>query len=131
MNTTLLDKPATLSRLGNLSACPEEDLIRDLTFAHGLILARKGKQKSALGGVTVTSLRAKLDAAAFRLADDNTPETYTAWRTAWTTLQERADAQEGLEYHYLEQFAEAVRGYLSTRGVRVSCKGDGTVSVRR
>lgn len=131
MNASMLDKKATLNRLGNLGAEPEATLVNDLATAHKLIRQRKGVQKATLDGETVKDLRAALDAAGVALSAENTPDTYRAWKIAHDKLAARADSQAGLEYHYLETFRDAVRAVLGSKGIAVSLKGDGTVSIKR
>lgn len=136
MNATMLDKKATLNRLANLGAETDNTLVNDLATAHKLIKARKGVQKATLGGESVKDLRSALDAASRALADcppgdSSHADVYKGWKACHDKLTERADSQEGLEYHYLETFRDAVRAVLGTRGIAVSLKGDGTVSVKR
>lgn len=132
----MLDKKATLSRLGALGSEPQETLIRDLATAHKLILARKGRQKAELGGETVKDLRNALDAASRALADcppgdASHANVYAGWKACHDKLAARADSQEGLEYHYLETFRDACKAVLGISGITVSMKGDGTVTVKR
>lgn len=136
MNASMLDKKATLNRLGNLGAEPEANLVRDLETAHKLIKARKGEQKRTLDGETVKDLRNALEAASGALADcppgdPSHANVYAGWKACHDKLAARADSQAGLEYHYLETFRDAVRAVLGSKGIVVSLKGDGTVSVKR
>lgn len=136
MNASMLDKRATLNRLGNLGAEPEANLVRDLETAHKLIKARKGVQKATLDGETVKDLRNALDASSRALCqteptDEGFPMIFAAWKACHAKLEARADSQAGLEYHYLETFRDAVRAVLGSKGITVSLKGDGTVNVKR
>lgn len=136
MNASMLDKRATLNRLGNLGAENETTLVNDLATAHKLIKARKGEQKAALGGETVKDLRNALEAASSALADcppgdASHANVYAGWKACYDKLAARADSQTGLEYHYLETFRDAVRAVLGSKGIAVSLKGDGTVNVKR
>lgn len=132
----LNDKPSTLAVIGNLSLLDKPTMVDALGKAHRMILARKGRQKAELGGETVKDLRAALDTASRALADcppgdPSHANVYAGWKACHDKLAARADAQEGLEYHYLETFRDACKAVLlATHRTAVTLKGDGNVATR-
>jgi hypothetical protein len=123
----LTDKTTTLALLGNLGSMDTNTMLSTVETAHRMILSRKGKQKASGGGISAKQAQENLYNALAQEADKLPPVV----RTAWESIMNREEQAVGLEYHYLETTRDAIKAVLAGRGVTVSLKGDGTMSVKR